>query len=177
MEWQSIVKTVAPWIGTALGGPLGGMAVSAISDALGLSEKTESSIKQALSGVTPDQMLALKKADQDFALRMQELGFENQKALEQLAVSDRDSARKREIEVRDTTPRNMAYAITIGFFGVLYFMLVRQVPDSSRDILNIMLGVLGTAWTGVISYYYGSTSHSMAKTELLAKAATNASEK
>ena len=53
MDWKSIVSTVAPWIGTARGGPLGGMAVSAIADALGLSDKAEETIKQALSGASP----------------------------------------------------------------------------------------------------------------------------
>jgi hypothetical protein len=38
-----------------------------IANALGLDEKTEDAIKNALSGTTPDQLLALKKADQDFA--------------------------------------------------------------------------------------------------------------
>ena len=52
MDWKSIVSTVAPWIGTALGGPRGGMAVSAIADALGLSDKAEETIKQALSGAS-----------------------------------------------------------------------------------------------------------------------------
>lgn len=29
MDWKTVVKTVSPWIGTALGGPLGGIAVEA----------------------------------------------------------------------------------------------------------------------------------------------------
>ena len=61
MDWMNIVKTVAPWIGTALGGPLGGMAVEAAANALGISDKTTDAVKQALAGVTPDQMLALKQ--------------------------------------------------------------------------------------------------------------------
>lgn len=80
MEWKQVVGAVAPWIGTALGGPLGGMAVAAVADALGLSEKTEAAIQQAISGATPEQMLAIKQADQQFAARMQELGFANQQA-------------------------------------------------------------------------------------------------
>lgn len=170
-DWKGLVSTVAPWIGAAIGGPMGMAAVETVAGALGLSEKTENAVKQALSGVTPDQMLALKKADQEFALKMQELGFAHIKDLEQIAAGDRDSARKREIEVKDKTPRNLAYAITLGFFGVLTFMMLKTVPTESRDILNIMLGALGTSWTGVIAYYYGSTAGSKAKSELLAKAA------
>lgn len=169
MDWKVVVSTVAPWLGTALGGPLGGVAVSAVADALGLSEKTEGAIKQALAGVTPEQMLAIKAADQSFALQMQELGVKNVKDLEQIAAADRDSARKREVEVKDNTPRVLAYAITLGFFGVVTFMLLSSVPAGSRDILNIMLGTLGTAWTGVVAYYHGSTASSAQKNKLLAE--------
>ena len=51
MDWKSIIGAVAPWIGTALAGPLGGMAVEAAANALGISEKTTDAVKQALSGV------------------------------------------------------------------------------------------------------------------------------
>lgn len=170
IDWKGVVSTVAPWIGTALGGPLGAMAITTVADALGLSDKTEGAIKQALAGVTPEQMLALKNADQAFALKMQELGFANIKDLETIAAGDRDSARKREIEVKDNTPKVLAYLVTGGFFSVLGFMLTNTVPTESKDVLNLLLGSLGTAWISVISYYYGSTSGSRAKSELLAKA-------
>jgi len=172
MDWKQIVGTVAPWIGTALGGPLGGMAVGAIADALGLSDKTEDALKQAISGATPEQMLALKKADQDFAVRMQELGFQNTQALEKIAADDRDSARKREMTVMDWTPRILACAITLGFFSVLATMMRNELPKEGRDALLIMLGALGTSWTSVIAYYFGSTAGSRAKTDLIAKASS-----
>lgn len=86
MDWKALVSTVAPWIGTALGGPLGGMAVEAAANALGLNNKTVESVKAALSGVTPEQMLALKRADQAFALQMQTLGFKNVADMEAIAA-------------------------------------------------------------------------------------------
>lgn len=169
MDWKNLLGTVAPWIGTALGGPLGGMAATAIAEVFGLSEKTEEAMKQALSGATPEQMLALKAADQQFALRMQELGFQNVQALEKIAADDRDSARKREMTVMDWTPRILASAITIGFFIVLSVMMRNELPKEGRDALLIMLGALGTSWTSVIAYYFGSTAGSARKTELLGK--------
>lgn len=177
MDWKNVVGKVAPVLGAALGGPLGGAAVSAIADALGLSEKTEEAVKNALSGTTPEQLLALKKADQDFAVRMEELGlkkeelsFTNEKDQLQIAAGDRDSARKREMAVGDHTARNLAYAITIGFFSVLFTLMFAEVDTGAKEILYVMLGSLGTAWTSVMAYYFGSTAGSKLKTELLSKA-------
>lgn len=172
MDWQSLIKTVAPWLGTALGGPLGGMAVGAIADALGINEKTTDAVKQAISGATPEQMLALKAADQNFAMTMQKMGFEHLESIEKLSNDDRNSARLREVSVRDYTPMVLAATITIGFFGVLAKMMIGH-PVENSDVLNIMLGSLGTSWTGVVAYYFGSSAHSQRKTELLAQANNN----
>lgn len=170
MDWKKVVGTVAPMIGSALGGPLGGMAVSVVADALGLSEKTEDAIKQAIAGATPEQMIAIKNSEQDFKLKMRELGINEVKDMEALAVQDRDSARKREMAVGDKTTRNLAYAVTLGFFGTLTALMFANVPDGSKEVLYVMVGSLGTAWCGINAYYFGSTRSSANKTELLAKA-------
>lgn len=170
MDWKDLVSKVAPLLGSALGGPLGGAAVSAIADALGLNEKTEEAVKAALSGTTPEQLLALKQADNDFTVKMREIGFESTKDMESLAVQDRDSARKREIAVGDKTVRNLAYLITGGFFALIAALLFVNIPADSKTILYVLVGSLGTAWTGVCAYYFGSTKGSQVKTDLLAKA-------
>lgn len=169
MDWKTVVGKVAPMLGAALGGPLGGAAVGVIADALGLNESTESAIKTALSGTTPEQLLALKSAEQAFTIRMREIGVNSERDMEALAVNDRDSARKREMAVGDKTARNLAYAVTGGFFGLLIAMMFVDIPESSKEVLYVMVGTLGTAWTGVFAYYFGSTKGSAAKTELLAK--------
>lgn len=178
MDWKEVlgvVAKIAPSIGAAIGGPLGYSAVTALEAAFGINtsgttEDKQSALVAAISGATPDQMLAIKKADQEYAIQMQALGFKNEEALAALVTSDRDSARKREIEVKDNTPKILAYAITLGFFSILVFMLFAAVPAGSRDILNVMLGTFGTGWAGVVSYYFGSSASSAEKTKLLAKA-------
>ena len=170
MDWKSIVSTVAPWIGTALGGPLGGLAVSAIADALGLSEKTTDAIQAAVSGASPEQLLALKKADQDFALRMQELGFKQIADLEAIAAADRKDARDMQKTVRSPIPALLSVMVTCGYFGVLVGMMTGALKVSDSQALLIMLGSLGTAWGGVMAFWFGTTSGSQQKTELIAKA-------
>ncbi|MGD1827321.1 Transmembrane protein [Chromobacterium violaceum] len=163
MDWKQIVGTVAPWIGTALGGPLGGMAVSAVADAIGLPEKTEEAVKQALAGVTPEQMLAVKQADQQFAAKMQELGFQNQRDLEAIAAGDRASAREREIKTGDITPRMLAAVVVAGFFGIMALMIFQELPPNGRDSLLVLVGALGAAFGSIIQYYYGSSAGSAEK--------------
>ena len=137
MDWKQLISTVAPWIGTALGSPLGGVAVSSICDALGLSDKSEDAIKQDLSGTTLEQLLALKKADQEFQIKMQELGFTQIKDLEMLAVQDRGSARKREIEVKDNTPKILAYSITGTTQPILNVNITPRTGSSVNFIVKV----------------------------------------
>lgn len=176
MDWKDltgVVAKLAPTIAAGLGGPLAGTAVAALEDVFGIkTEGTASDKKEALvaalSGATADQLAAMKKADQDYALAMQKAGFENIEALEKIASGDRDSARKREMEVKDNTPKILACVITLGFFAALAVLMFGSIPAASRDILNIMLGTLGTAWIAVVTYYYGSTAGSAEKSKLLA---------
>ena len=170
MDWKNVISTVAPWIGTALGGPLGGMAVSAIADALNLDDKTESAIKTALSGASPEQLLALKNADQEFALRMQEIGFKNEQALAALAVDNTKDARDLQKVTRSWVPSALSIIITLGFLGILVGMMSGELTSSDNQALLIMLGALGAAFGAVINYWLGSTMGSSRKTELIAQA-------
>ena len=116
----NLVRTVAPSIASAVGGPLAGMATRAISDALlGKPDGTEQELEKAVASATPEQLLALKKAEQEFAVKMRELDID----LERISNEDRDSARNREVSLRDWTPRVLAGLITVGYFGVLFWML------------------------------------------------------
>ena len=172
-DWKSFVKKVAPFIGTALGGPLGGAAASALAGALGgdPTKTTDQQLAAMVQNVTPEQLLALKTAENDFALKMQALGFQHETDLLQTSAADRASARTRETVVKDWTPRVLAYGVTAGFFGLLYWLMRHEVPASSKDILNVMLGSLGTAWISVVTYYFGSSAGSEAKNDIIAKQA------
>lgn len=170
MDFTSIIKAVAPWIGTAIGGPLGGLAVEAAANALGVSEKTADAVKNAIAGVTGEDMRKLREADQAFAVTMQQLGFKQITDLEALAAGDRKDARAMQVAQRSPVPAILSIAVTLGYFGVLIGMMTKWLSVSDSQALLIMLGSLGTAWGMVMAFWFGTTRASEVKTEMLAKA-------
>jgi hypothetical protein len=160
-----LLGQVAPTIATALGGPLAGVAVKALSGVLlGHENGSEDEVKVAMASASPDQLAALKKIDADFKVSMKELDID----LERIAAGDRDSARKMQTETKDWTPKALAFFITFGFFGALIWIMVFGIPQTGTEVLLMMLGSLSTSWTGVVQFYYGSSAGSKAKNDLLA---------
>jgi hypothetical protein len=157
MDW---LKTIAPTIATALGGPLAGLAIEAVSKAIGIDPKdVQSTISEGK--LSADQIMLLKQAEVAMAARAQEMGLDFAK----LNVEDRRSAREMQAETRSYIPAVLAVSVTIGFFGILIGMMTETFKAS--DALMLMLGSLGTAWTGIIAFYFGSSAGSQAKDDLL----------
>ena len=162
MDW---LKQIAPTVATALGGPLAGMAVSAISKAIGVDEDKVTDIISS-NKLTADQVAQIKIAEIELAKQAQELGLN----FEKLAVDDRKSAREMQAVTRSWVPSLFAGSVTLGFFAILGGMMFGQMSVADNTALTMMLGSLGTAWTGIIAYYFGSSAGSQAKTDLLSKA-------
>jgi hypothetical protein len=159
MDW---LKQIAPTIATAFGGPLAGLAVDAISKAIGIDPKdVQSTLEQGK--LSAEQIGAIKQAEIAMAARAQELGLD----FEKLAVDDRKSARDMQTKTQSWIPGLMAIAVTLGFFGILVGLMTGHFKTS--DALMLMLGSLGTAWTGIIAFYFGSSAGSQRKDELLHK--------
>jgi hypothetical protein len=159
-----LIGSVAPTIATALGGPVAGMAVKAISGALfGHDSATEEEIRTVLANPSADQLAALKKIDSDFAVQMKSLDID----LERIAAGDRASARDMQKETRDWIPRALAVTVTIGFFGILLYMLVYGLPTTGNEALLLLLGALQTAWMGIIAFYFGASATDSTKDKMI----------
>lgn len=167
-DWKKVVGTVAPTIATALGGPLAGLAVKAIGGALGLGEgATEAEVAAKIAGATPADLLALKKADQEFALEMQRLEVD----LERIAAGDRDSARQMQRETKSWAPPVLAAVVVGGFIAASVAVLGGWVEGLKDPLIAALVGsVIGniTAATMlVLNFYFGTSASSRAKDETI----------
>jgi len=157
MDW---LTQIAPTIATALGGPLAGMAVSAVSKAIGC---TPEEVQNVISNNKLDatQVAALQQAELELKKQAQEMNLDFTK----LANDDRKSARDMQAITRSYIPPILAIGVTGGFFGILFGLMYGQIQHAPQ--IDIMLGSLGTAWTGIVSFYFGSSASSQNKDSLL----------
>lgn len=165
-NWKEILGAVAPTIATVLGGPLAGTAVGALSQALlGKPNGTEEELAPLIQQANPDTLLKIKEAEKELKLGLATAGVK----LEEIEASDRANAREREVKTGDHTNRNLAYAYTIGYFAALWVTMKTGVAPSMENIVMVLLGVLTAAQAQIMNYYFGSSSGSAKKNDLLAQ--------
>jgi hypothetical protein len=81
------LKSLIPTLAAALGGPLAGMAAKFVTDKLGLPPDTPDNITAMLSGMTPEKLIPLRTADNEFKEAMAKLGYDSFEAIEKLNAS------------------------------------------------------------------------------------------
>ena len=148
---KNIVGAVAPTIGSAMGGPLGGMAMNKIADVLGV-PNDQKSIQQAIQNATPEQMLELKKAEQEFEIQMEELGVK----VFELETQDKQYARG--MFSKDWTARIIGLFTIGGFLGYIFLVTLQPPEQNSEALINLVLGYLGGLASAVISFYFGASN-------------------
>lgn len=164
MDW---LKTITPTIASALGGPLAGLAVTAIGSALGWEDSTQEKVTDLLQSgaMTGEQIAAIKKAEADLKAHEQELGFR----FEELTFKDRADARAREASVKDNTNKILAFTVVGAFIAMVATSLLGWAKVDSA-LAGTLVGYLSAKAEQVLAYYFGSTKGSAEKTALLAKA-------
>lgn len=162
----SFLKQVVPTIATALGGPLAGVAAGFIADKLGVSDKTVANISGLVQSATqsPETLIELKKIDNDLKKYYEQVGVD----IFALEIKDRDSARNREILLKDIMPKLLGSVIVGGFFMVIGLLVFKDIPSTRENIIMFLLGSLSNMTQSVMSYYFGSTKGSSDKTAVMA---------
>lgn len=147
---KNLVGAIAPTIGTALGGPLGGAAMQTISAVLGV-EPEPKKIAAAMSQATPEQLAEIKKAELDFEARMKELD------VDVFRLETQDIQNAREVHKGDWTPRVIAM-LCILFFGGYIFSVTFMPPEANSEaVINLVLGYLGGVVSAIVSFYFGAS--------------------
>lgn len=154
----NLLKGAAPGLATIVAGPLGGAAVSAIANKLGVSD-TVAAVTEAL------------QSDPEAAQKLAEID------LKQFQLENEDRASAREMQVaalqqEDWFAKNFLYIFTsvwsvfaMAFFAFASFV---PVPDANQRIVDTIIGVLiGTVLTGFFNFFFGSSKGSKDKTDAL----------
>ena len=84
---------------------------------------------------------------------------------EEIAVQDKDSARKMQIETHSNVPTFLAGFTIIGFFSVVIFILTGTLSLTGEQgiLVGTIVGYVSSKADQVLSYYFGSSSSSRAK--------------
>ena len=148
---KNVIGAVAPTLGTALGGPMGGMAANMISEVLGCDPEPKK-IQKAIEQATPEQLAELKKVETDFEIKMKELDVD----LFALETADIQDARGK--FSKDWTSRIMGITVVGGFMGYIFLVTLQPPEQNSEALINLVLGYLGGLASAVISFYFGASN-------------------
>ncbi|MFM0240749.1 hypothetical protein [Paraburkholderia phytofirmans] len=179
MDWSKVASNIgssAPLLAGLVGGPIGvGVTAAAaiISHALG-TPSDPGVVELALND--PSALEKVRQAESANSLQLQQLmvtaaqaSLAHESDMARIQAADRADARAMGISNKDWVPKVLAMAVTAGFFGILLLMAFQPLPGTNKDLVNVIVGALGTAWISIIGYYFGTSVGSMRKTELLAK--------
>lgn len=160
-ELLGILRGLAPSVATAVGGPLGGLAVTALASKFGVADDV-AAVAKAIAG------------DPDAATKLAEIDLRQFQA----ESEDRDSARQRETAVAAAGGSTLAQLVvpilalgtvsmTFIFIGILLF---KVIDTAQQQLVIFALGYATAAAQQVLSYYFGSSKSSQDKTTALQKA-------
>ncbi len=162
--FKKILGSVAPLVGTAIGGPFGGLATTVLREAFGSDD--EADIERQIASSSPDALIKLKTAEQAMETKMRELDIDETDLYLQDVQSARDMAKATSI-----IPQLSLTFIAIFAFGAVLYVLVLQsqiIPPENKDLVIFLVGQLST-FTGMgFSFFLGSSKGSGDKNKQIA---------
>ena len=149
--FKNLLGAVAPTLGTALGGPMGGMAANVISEVLGVPNNPKA-IEKGIADATPEQLAEIKKAELAFEAEMKKLEVD----VFALEAQEKQDARKH--FSKDWTARIIGIATIGGFLGYIFLVTLQPPEQNSEALINLVLGYLGGLASAIISFYFGASN-------------------
>ena len=169
-DWKKTLSTVAPGLATMFGGPLAGMATSAVMEYFGIEStgdpgQDETLLSQKVIGMTPADAIELKKIEANLAAEMKKAGVDIYK----LEIEDRMSARvMREKLGGDYLSAAIAVLVVSGWIVVNYVIFTKTGDFSNKEIIIGGMRTLDAALMCVLYFLFGSSAGSRKKDEIKA---------
>jgi hypothetical protein len=148
---KGVLGAVAPTIGTALGGPMGGLAAKMVAEKLGLPNSNPKTIQSAMSNLSQEDAMKLKEAEMEFDAQMKQMDVD----IFALEAQEKESARK--YFSKDWTARVIGVATIGGFLGYIFLVTLQPPEQNSEALINLVLGYLGGLASAIISFYFGAS--------------------
>ena len=163
MDWKGLVGKVAPMLGTALGGPFGGMAGQFLAEKLGVDPDE---LEETVTKASPETMLLIKQSDNDFKVKMEELGIKKT----ELAMQDRADARELAKATSILPQIILSVIYTIAYAVVLWAYITNkvQVAADAKTQFTMVLSILTAAQMQILNFWFGSSSGSKEKDKVAA---------
>jgi len=146
----NLLKGVAPALATAVAGPLGGAAISAIANKFGVEDSVQA-VAQAIAG-DPEAAQKLAALELEFA---------------KLDSADRSNSREREVQIATSqdapllnkivTPVLALGTVAVSFILLAAIMFLPDINGNRKDIAIYVLGAVNAATVQVLSYYFGAS--------------------
>ena len=147
---KSLVGAIAPSLGAALGGPVGGAAMQVVSQALGC-KPDERSVEQAMSQASAEDLAKIREAELEFEAKMQQMEVD----VFALETADKQDARK--YFNKDWTARFIGILMVIFFCSYIGMITIMPPEQNSMELINLVLGYLGGLVSAVVSFYFGAS--------------------
>ncbi len=167
---KKILRQVA---GIAL--PIGASVLNAETG--GVLKPLTDRLLETLGAAIPDPAVRaqMERAAQEHSAELEKVELEYAAQVAAIAQKDRASAREREVSVRDETPHRLAF-LMVAFF-CLYSLSLLAMPLVERYGIKpdgALLATIGTVLgyaigevKTVFNYYFGSSSGSATKTDII----------
>lgn len=159
MNWSDVGKSVAgfaPLLGGVVGGPVGAGIGTIIASVFGVEDN-------------PDAVMKAIKGDPEAAIKLQQIQLTHKAKLEEIKlqttqaeIADKQNARKE--NKHSVMPAVLSVALSFVIVGIIYLLFYATVPEGSRDVLFMLLGVVVKEWGGAMQYWFGTTRSSADKT-------------
>lgn len=164
MNWIDSIKSLAPTVASALGGPLAGAAVASLGSIFGVSEPTQEKIGRLFSDsqITSDHLAEIRKLEMQYQNEEKERNFR----YAEMEFKNTADARDMQKQTRSYFPATLSSIVVVGFFGILVALMVKVITPT--EALLVMLGQLSAGFAAVLNFWLGSSNGSQAKDKLLA---------